>query len=363
MSKYSNLFSAFQLESLKLPNRVVLSPMTRTSAEPSGLANERMVRYYTRFAKGGFGLIITEGIYPDTVNSQSYENQPGIANDAQAESWRPVVQAVQREGGKIVAQLMHAGALVQHDRFTPIAPSAVKPVGKMLEDHGGSGEFAVPKEMTQEEIRKAIDSFAQAALRAKKIGFDGVEVHAANGYLLDQFITDYTNHRTDEYGGTTERRIRIVVEVLEAIRTVVGPDYMVGVRISQGKVNDFQHKWANGETGAKIIFEQLAAASPSYIHTTEYKAFVPAFVEDGPTLAKLAKRYTGLPVIANGKLGEPEAAKLLIESGDADLIAIGTSALVNPDWVNKVQEGKKLITFDHYFLHPIATLKEEEVIV
>src|SRR4051794_23890963 len=176
MSKYSNLFSTFQLESLKLPNRVVLSPMTRTSAEPSGLANERMVRYYTRFAKGGFGLIITEGIYPDTVNSQSYENQPGIANDAQAESWRPVVQAVQREGRKIVAQLMHSGALVQHDRFKPIAPSAVKPVGKMLEDHGGSGEFAVPKEMTQEEIRKAIDSFAQAALRAKQIGFDGVEV-------------------------------------------------------------------------------------------------------------------------------------------------------------------------------------------
>jgi 2,4-dienoyl-CoA reductase-like NADH-dependent reductase (Old Yellow Enzyme family) len=363
MSTYSNLFSQYEIGSLKLPNRAVLSPMTRTSAEPSGLANDRMVRYYTRFAKGGFGLIITEGIYPDQVNSQSYLNQPGIANDAQAEAWRPVVSAVHREGGRIVAQLMHAGALVQHDGFTPIAPSAVKPVGTMLEDHGGSGEFAQPREMTQEEIRQAVESFAQAALRAKRVGFDGVEVHAANGYLLDQFITDYTNLRTDEYGGSTKRRIRIVVEVLEAIRAAVGTDYPVGVRISQGKVNDFHHKWADKEADAKIIFEALAAAIPSYIHTTEYKAFAPAFEDGGPTLAALAKRYSGLPVIANGKLGEPVAAEQLLASGDADLVAIGTTALVNPDWVNKVKEGKTLIPFDHQFLLPIATLREEELVV
>lgn len=363
MTLGSNLFFPFQVGSLKLSNRAVLSPMTRTSAEASGLANDRMVRYYTRFAKGGFGLIITEGIYPDAANSQSYENQPGIANEAQAESWRPVIQAVQRERGKIVAQLMHAGALVQHNGFEPIAPSAVKPVGTMLEDHGGSGEFAVPRAMTQEEIHKSINSFAQAALRAKHVGFDGVEVHAANGYLLDQFITDYTNHRTDEYGGSTERRLRIVVEVLEAIRAAVGPDYTVGVRISQSKVNDFHHKWANGEADAKIIFEQLANASPSYIHTTEYRAYAPAFAENGPTLAELAKRYSKLPVIANGKLGEPKRAEQLLETGDADLVAIGTSALVNPDWVNKVKEGKELNLFDHHLLHPTATLREEELVI
>jgi 2,4-dienoyl-CoA reductase-like NADH-dependent reductase (Old Yellow Enzyme family) len=361
MGNYSHLFSEFQLGSLHLPNRSVLSPMTRTSAEPSGLANERMARYYTRFAKGGFGLIITEGLYPDTTSSQSYENQPGIANEAQAESWRPIVRAVQGAGGKIVAQLMHAGALVQHDGFTPIAPSAVKPVGTMLEDHGGSGEFAVPRAMTQEDIRNVIESFAQAAYRAKIVGFDGIEVHAANGYLLDQFITDYTNLRTDEYGGVAERRVRIVVEVLRAIRVAVGPDFMVGVRISQGKVNDFHHKWAGGERDARIIFEHLAAAAPDYIHTTEYKAFAPAFAENGPTLAKLAKQYSGLPVIANGKLGQPDKADALLENDNADLVAIGTSALVNPDWVNKVRAGSALQPFDHHFLQPIATLKEEEV--
>jgi 2,4-dienoyl-CoA reductase-like NADH-dependent reductase (Old Yellow Enzyme family) len=363
MSTYTKLLSAFQLGSLPLPNRAALSPMTRTSAESNGLANDRMARYYARFAKGGFGLIITEGIYPDLLYSQSYKNQPGIANEEQAESWRPVIQAVQREGGRIIAQLMHAGALVQHDGFTPVAPSAVKPVGTMLEDHGGSGEFTVPKAMTISEIREAIDNFAQAALRAKLVGFDGVEVHAANGYLLDQFITNYTNLRTDDYGGSTERRIRIVVEVLGAIRDVVGPEYTVGVRISQGKVNDIHHKWANGIEDAKIIFQKLSNAYPTYIHTTEYKAFAPAFADGDPTLAELAAKYGGLPVIANGKLGEPEKAEQLLTANNADLVAIGTCALVNSDWVNKLKEGTALNHFDHRFLHPIATLRDDEVVV
>ncbi|WP_433618030.1 NADH:flavin oxidoreductase [Paenibacillus cellulositrophicus] len=362
MKQYPNLFNGYMLGTLPLPNRAVLAPMTRTSAEPNGVANDRMARYYSRFAKGGFGLIITEGLYPDEEFSRSYHHQPGIASIAQADSWIPIVQAVHREGGKIIAQLMHAGALVQHHAFTPIAPSAVQPVGTMLEDHGGSGEFAVPKAMTLAEIRRTIEGFKQAALRAKYAGFDGVEIHAANGYLLDQFITDYTNRRTDDYGGATNRRIRFAVEVLRAIRSAVGPDYLVGVRISQEKVNDFDHKWAHGEEDAKIIFGELAAASASYLHTTEYKAWMPAFSDEGPTLAELAKRYSGLPVIANGKLGDPERAEQMLIAGAADLIAVGTSALANPDWVNKIREGGTLRAFDHRFLQPMATLKEEEVL-
>lgn len=363
MHSYPNLLTEASLGSLKLSNRAVLSPMTRTSAEPNGLANDRMVRYYQRFAKGGFGLIITEGLYPDDVQSQSYLNQPGMANDQQAASWKPVIEAVHRERSKIMAQLMHAGALVQHERFIPVAPSAVKPVGAMLEDHRGSGEFATPRELTQPQIKQTIQDFVQAALRAKAVGFDGVEIHAANGYLLDQFITDYTNRRTDEYGGSTENRIRIVVEVLEAVRAAVGPDYTVGVRISQGKVNDFHHKWAQGVADAKTIFEQLSGASPSYIHTTEYKAYAPAFAEGETTLAELAATYGGLPVIANGKLGEPAVAERILASGHAHFVAIGTSALVNPDWVNKARTGTELRPFDHQFLQPIATIREDEVLL
>ncbi|TDQ42953.1 NADH:flavin oxidoreductase [Aureibacillus halotolerans] len=357
---WNNLFSNFQLGGLDLPNRAVLAPMTRTSAELSGKANEKMARYYARFAKGGIGLVITEGLYPNHVNSRSYNYQPGIADEDQAASWQPVIEAVHREGGKVIAQLMHAGALVQHNDFTAIAPSAVQPVGELLKEHGGSGEFATPREMTKEDIQIAIDSFAQAAVRAKKVGFDGVEVHGANGYLLDQFVTDYTNQRTDEYGGSTENRIRLTVEVLHAIRSAVGPNYIVGVRISQGKVNDFHHKWANGEKDAQTIFEQLAEASPTYIHTTEYKAFAPAFANTQFTLAELAKRYSHLPVIANGKLGDPEKAESLLADGAANMIAIGREALVNPDWVNKIKEGRALNVFCHQSLEPIATLREEE---
>lgn len=358
----AHLFEPYRLGPLSLPNRIALAPMTRTSAEPSGLANDRMVRYYTRFAEGGFGLIITEGAYPDLAHSQAYENQPGIASEEQAAAWKPVVDAVHRAGGRIICQLMHAGALVQYNRFVreAIAPSAVKPKGRQLEEHGGSGEFNIPREMAREDIDAVIEGFAAAAVRAKQAGFDGVEVHAANGYLLDQFLSEGINLRTDEYGGSAANRVRLTVYVLEAIRRAVGPDFVVGVRISQGKVNDFEHKWRGGIEDAKIIFSALAAAKADYIHTTEYKAFRPAFADGGPTLAALAKTYGGLPVIANGKLGDPEQAERLLADGDADLAAIGTSALVNPDWPRKAAAGLPLAPFDHAFLHPIATIRDEE---
>ncbi|GAK14615.1 NADH:flavin oxidoreductase [Geomicrobium sp. JCM 19039] len=360
MKDTSKMLSTYTLGHLELSNRAVLSPMTRTSAESSGKATAEMARYYARFAKGGFGLVITEGIYFNYENSRSYANQPGIADDEQAKSWKPVVEAVHHEEGKVIAQLMHGGALVQHEDFVSIAPSAVAPVGEMLAEHGGSGKFSTPRKMTNDEIQYVIDSFALAAVRAKEVGFDGVEVHGANGYLLDQFVTDYTNQRTDEYGGSTEKRIRLIVKVLHAIRAAVGLDYVVGVRISQGKVNDFHHKWAGGEKDAEIIFEQIAQAFPTYIHTTEYKAFAPAFSDSQHTLAALAKRYSKLPVIANGKLGEPKKAESLLENGEADMIAIGKEALVNADWVHKVKEGKPLKPFHHQYLEPIATLRKEE---
>ena len=257
---------------------------------------------------------------------------------------------------------MHGGALMQYNRFVreAIAPSALKPKGRQLEEHGGSGEFTVPREMTHEDIEAIVEGFAAAALRAKQDGFDGVEVHAANGYLLDQFLSEGINRRTDEYGGSTENRVRLTVRVLEAIRRAVGPDFTVGVRISQGKVNDFNHKWQSGIEDARMIFAALAAARADYIHTTEYKAFRPAFGDEGPTLAALAKAYGGLPVIANGKLGDPERAERLLADGDADLAAIGTTAPVNPDWPRRVKAGLPLPEFDHAFLHPVATIRNGE---
>lgn len=365
MTTYTSIFSPHTIGSLELPNRMAISPMTRTSAEPNGFANGRMVQYYTRFVKGGFPLIITEGTYPDLKHSQAYENQPGIATDEQAEAWKPVVDSVHKEGGKIFLQLQHAGALVQYNQYTndTIAPSVVKPKGEKLESHGGRGEYAIPQEISNKELQEVIEHFSDAASRAKSVGFDGIEVHGANGYLLDQFHTDYTNLRKDEFGGSPENRIRLSVLILKAIRERVGEDFVIGIRISQGKVNDFYHKWHGKEEEAKVIFQSLASANPDYIHTTEFRADQPAFESNGPTLSYLAKKYSNLPIITNGQLGDPNKANNLIENEEADFVALGTIALANYDWPNKVRNNESIQAFDPTTLHPVAVIRDEELIL
>lgn len=356
------LFTPTRIGGVSLKNRVALAPMTRTSAEEDGRPTDEMARYYARFARGCYSLIITEGAYPDEAYSQGYRRQPGIANAAHVEAWRRVVDAVHREDGRIFIQLMHAGALSQGNHYTrgAIGPSAVKPVGTKLDLYGGHGDFDAPREITREEIGAVIESFAQAAVRAREAGFDGVEIHGANGYLLDQFLTDYTNQRTDEYGGSTENRVRLLVEVIGAVRTAVGAAYPVGVRISQGKVNDYHHKWAGRERDAELIFSRIAAVKPDFIHVTEYDATRPAF-EAGETLAELAKRHARLPVIANGQLGAPDVAESLIANGHAEVITLGKSALANPDWPRRVMAGEPIEEFDFAVLQPQANIKEHEL--
>ena len=358
----SPLFDEVELGRLVLKNRVALAPMTRTSATEDGTATDEMVRYYSKFARGCYSLIITEGTYPDEMHSQGYRNQPGIANACHVEAWRKVTRAVHDDGALIISQLMHAGALSQGNAYTSetIGPSAVKPKGEQLGLYGGQGGYAVPHEMSLQEIQNVIRGFGDAARRAQDAGFDGVEIHGANGYLLDQFLTDYTNQRSDGYGYTTENRVRLHVEVLREVRRAVGADFTVGIRVSQGKVNDYEHKWAGGAEEARIIFKALAAAEPDFIHITEFDATLPAF-DGGETLVGLAKRLGGVPVIANGQLGAPEKATALITSGDADVITPGKSALANPDWPRRVLEGASLEEFDFGTLQPQAFIKEHEL--
>lgn len=376
MSDTKLLFETVTLGNTTLGNRVGVAPMTRTSATPEGLATDQMVSYYASFARGEFGLIITEGIYPDDKYSQGYFNQPGIVNDEQVQSWRKVVDSVHQAGAKIFAQLMHAGALSQGNRFVKetIAPSVVQPKGEQMEFYGGKGSFPSPKEATKEDIKNVINGFVMAAKHAKSARFDGVEIHGANGYILDQFLTDYTNKRTDEYGGSTENRVRLLVEVSKAVRKAVGQDFTVGIRISQGKVNDYTHKWAGKEKDAEIIFGQLGQAGLDFIHVTEYEAWQPAFPEGegtsaadsafgdgGASLAALAKKYGGTPVIANGHLEDPAKAGEVIEKGEADVFTLGKGALANHDWVKKVKSGEPLAEFQpEKVLSPDAKIKEFE---
>jgi 2,4-dienoyl-CoA reductase-like NADH-dependent reductase (Old Yellow Enzyme family) len=351
---------------LSLNNRIAVAPMTRISATEDGRVTEDMIRYYQGFAEGGFGLIITEGVYPDLAYSQGYLHQPGIGDDAQAQSWKPVADAVHGAGAKVIMQLMHAGALSQgnHWKQETVAPSAVQPKGEQLGFYRGQGAYPMPREITGQEIADVIQAFAAGALRAREAGFDGVEIHGANGYLLDQFLTDYTNQRSDRYGGSTENRVRLLVEVVRAVRAAVGEGYVVGIRISQGKVNDYYPKWANGQQDAELIFSSLAAAGVDYIHTTEFDAQAPAFSDansDGDTLSGYAKRFGKLPVIANGQLGTPEAANAILADGKTDIVALGKSALANRDWPRRAASQGRFDEFDFGLLQPIAHIKESEL--
>jgi 2,4-dienoyl-CoA reductase-like NADH-dependent reductase (Old Yellow Enzyme family) len=199
-------------------------------------------------------------------------------------------------------------------------------------------------------------------LAAKEIGFDGVEVHGANGYLLDQFLTRYTNQRADEYGGPVANRIRLTAEVIRAIRDAVGHDFCVGVRLSQTKVNDVEYRWPGGAQDAEVIYRAVADAGVSYLHiASEGRDWIhTATLDNGTTLTALAREVTGLPVIANGGMHQPDQAAQVLAEGHADVLSLGRGALANPDFPTRLAEGAPLEQFDYEMLHPLATLDNAE---
>jgi 2,4-dienoyl-CoA reductase-like NADH-dependent reductase (Old Yellow Enzyme family) len=348
-----------RLGPFELTNRLVVAPMSRVSAAPDGTPTDEMTDYYTGFAHGGFGLVISEGTYTDTTHSQGYLNQPGLATDGHVDGWRRVTDAVHATGTPILAQLMHAGALSQGNSYAAksLGPSAIAPIGQMLEEYGGSGSWPAPQEMTPAEIDAAVDGFVAAAARARTAGFDGVEVHAANGYLLDQFLTVYTNARTDEYGGAVQNRIRLTARVVAEIRNRAGSGFVVGVRLSQTKVNDLTYRWPGAATDAEAIFAAVAEAGVDYVHiASEGRNFIDtARFPDGRTITAVAKQVTGLPVMANGGMHDMGQAADVLD-GHADLLSIGRGALANPDLPARLAGGVELTPFDHAMLSPMATI-------
>ncbi|BBY25674.1 oxidoreductase [Mycobacterium stomatepiae] len=363
-ARYESLFRPTAIGGVDLTNRVALAPMTRISATAEGVPTDRIGTYYRVFADGGFALLITEGLYIDDQTSQGYLFQPGIANHVQAEAWRRVVAGVHASGSKFFAQLMHAGSQAQGNPRTTVTwgPSAVRPKGEQLAMYRGSGPFQMPQAMTGDQISQVRAAFVSAARLARDVGFDGVEIHGANGYLLDAFITDYMNTRTDDYGGSLANRVRLATEVCGDVAAAVGTDIAVGIRISQGKVSDNHHRWVGGEDDAAAIFTALADTGIDYIHTTEYRALAPAFDGTETPLAKLAKQYSGLSIIANGHLDDPRDAASIIDSGAADVVALAKPALANRDWPRRVQTGKPLspdLPVDLF--GPVADIKDWEV--
>lgn len=323
----SLLFSTFQLGSLQLQNRLVMAPMTRSRAI-GNVPNELMVEYYRQRASAG--LIITEGTSP-SPNGLGYARIPGIFSEAQVAGWRAVTAAVHRGGAKFFMQLMHTGR-IGHALNLPagarvLGPSAVVAAGEMYTDTQGMQPHPVPEAMSAADIKTAVAEFAQAARNAMQAGFDGIELHGANGYLLEQFIRPNSNQRQDNYGGGIENRARFVLEVVDAVSAAIGKD-KVGIRLSPYGVFNDMPLYDAMEADYIYLARQLDARGVVYVHLVDHTAMgapaVPASIKDA-----IREYFRGVLILSGGY--DAVRAEADLAAGKADLIAVARPFLANPD--------------------------------
>ncbi|MGW6062793.1 alkene reductase [Streptomyces sp. NPDC055189] len=318
-------FDSLDLSGTQLGNRIAMAPMTRSRAGAGATATDLTAEYYAQRASAG--LIITEGIQPSVIG-QGYPDTPGLHSAEQVESWRKVTSAVHAAGGKIFAQLMHAGRIghpvLFSDGSVNVAPSAVAAVGQVYTAEGPM-DFVTPRELTGDEIRATIDDFVSAARNAIDAGFDGVELHGANGYLIHQFLAPGSNLRTDEWGGTPENRIRFAVETARAVAAEIGAA-RTGLRLSPGNPFNSVSEPADGlEATYTSLVKELSALDLAYLHV----------METGPIrdlVNTLRGTFNGTFILnpaTEGPTGFDALA--LVEDGTADIVAFGALFLANPD--------------------------------
>lgn len=344
------LFQSLRLGAVTLRHRVVMAPLTRMRAlRPGDVPHTLNATYYGQRASRG-GLIITEAT-DVSAQARGYPGAPGLYTDEQVRGWREVVDAVHAEGGSIFVQLWHTGR-ISHSSMrpggaVPVAPSAVPAPGGHFDVEGRPVPFETPRALELAEIPGVVEQFRSAAQRAREAGFDGVEIHSANGYLLDQFLQDGTNGRTDRYGGPVENRVRLTLEVVDAVAEVLGAD-RVGVRLSPwGRFNGM----SDSDPGA--LFDHLTAElgrrGLAYLHVVEPRADQNsdsnALDPDAPDAASRFKRRFGGPLIAAGGFTRESAARA-IESGDVDAVAFGRLFIANPDLPERFRLGAPLNRYD-----------------
>jgi N-ethylmaleimide reductase len=325
-----DLFSPVALGDLQLANRVVMAPLTRMRSGATGVPGDLVVEHYRQ--RAGVGLIITEGTYPN-AESRAYPGQPGITNDEQEAGWRRVAEAVHARGGRIVMQVMHGGR-VSHPDITGtdriVAPSAIAIDG---EAHTPKGKqpYPVPHALTTEEAQATLAEIVAAARRAVAAGLDGVEIHAANGYLLHEFLSPNTNERTDQYGGSPENRARFVIEVTTAVAEAIGAG-KVGIRLSPMHHVQGMHELDEADVRATYgyLVDQLRPLGLAYLSVLHSEP-------GGDLVQELRARFGG-PLVANsgfGRVTTREEAVQLIDSAHADAVAVGRAVIANPDLVER----------------------------
>lgn len=352
MSQVNSLFKPFQCGSLQLDNRIVMAPMTR-GMSPGHVPDAAVVEYYRRRAAGGVGLIITEGT---CVNHKAANGMPGVpffyGEDALA-GWRKVVESVHGEGAKIMPQLWHVGAIRRPGADPDPEVPGYSPSGKAT-PHKVTGHA-----MTQSDIDEVVAAYAQAAKDAQTLGFDGVELHGAHGYLIDQFFWEGTNDRDDAYGGDLQSRSQFALEIIAAVRAAVGSDFPIIFRWSQWKQQDYEAKLARDAAELESFLRPLSEAGVDVFHCSTRRFWEPEFEGSSLNLAGWTQKITGKPCITVGSVGlnadflpadgkstfkeaQPASIDELVErmdAGEFDLVAVGRALIANPDWANRVRNG------------------------
>jgi 2,4-dienoyl-CoA reductase-like NADH-dependent reductase (Old Yellow Enzyme family) len=353
MSSTDVLFKPFKLGNLELKNRIVMAPMTRTYS-PGNVPNDLVVEYYKRRAEGDVGLIVTEGTFIDHPSASGYPNVPALYGEEALAGWKKVIDAVHAAGGKIAPQIWHVGGIrkpgVEPGGDTPgYSPSGMAFPGKVT-GHA----------MTKQDIDDMVAAYAKAAKDSKEIGFDAIELHGAHGYLIDQFFWDGTNQRDDEYGGDLAGRSRFAIEVIEAVREAVGPDFPIIFRFSQWKQQDYTARLVETPEQLEAFLKPLSDAGVDIFHCSTRRFWEPEFEGSDLNLAGWTRKLTGKPAITVGsvslnadflpedgfvefKSAEPASLDNLIarmEGDEFDLVAVGRALIANPDWAKQVQQGK-----------------------
>lgn len=352
-----SLFRPIQFGKVELPNRIAMAPMTRCKS-PGNVVTDDVVSYYARRAAGGVGLIITEGTPPNIKGAHGFPNVPSFYGEEALAGWKKVVDAVHEAGGFIIPQIWHVGSIRQPgvgpvpDEM-PIGPSAV--VHPKLKDNP---DAVPPVEMTKADIAEAVAAYGQAAKDAEAIGMDGLEIHGAHSYLIDQFFWEETNKRTDEYGGDLPARTRFACEIIKAMRANVSDDFPIVLRMSQWKNGDYNHKMAKTPDELKAFLMPLSDAGVDIFHCSQRRFDEPEFEGSDLNLAGWAKKLTGKPSMTVGSVGldlefiysyvgeeaGPTNIDRLIERLDTDefdYVAVGRALLSDPDWANKMRDGKE----------------------
>jgi len=327
----NQLFTPVRIGRLTLPNRLVMAPMTRSRSDDEGVPSELVTDYYAQ--RAGAGLIISEGVFPSAMG-KGYVRTPGIETDAQVAAWKKVTEAVHAKGGRIFMQLMHCGRIshpsLLPNEARPVAPSAIKPAGQTWT---GSGlqDFVTPRELSLDEIAGVIDDYRMATRRALEAGFDGVELHAASGYLPEQFLSSGSNRRQDQYGGSVANRARFVLEVLGAMVAEAGGD-RVGIKISpEMNFNDIVDEQPQ-ETYTYLV-EQLRGLDLAYLHVALFGAKVDYH-------AMLRPMFSGAYLMGSGL--DQQRAEAALADGRADATVFGGAFLANPDLPERFRLGAPL---------------------